>query len=310
MGRYRNALPQLGDEVYLADSGLETDLIFNAGFELPEFAAFVLLDSPDGVKALRDYYDRHVAVAREAGRGIVLEAPTWRASEDWGARVGADTAALAAANRDAVGLLTAVRDSAGPTTVVISGSIGPRHDAYRPDRLMAVDEAERYHSAQVDTFAGTDADLVTAMTLTYVDEAVGIARAARAAGVPAVLSFTVETDGALPDGTRLGDAITRVDAATDGYVSYFMVNCAHPSHFEDELDAEASWAPRVRGLRANASRMSHEELDAAPELDAGDPVELAADYAALVARMPSLRVVGGCCGTDARHIEQIAAALG
>ena len=306
----RESLPQLAPEVFLTDSGLETELIFNQGVELPEFAAFPLLLTSDGLERLRSYFVAHAEVAVKAGVGFVLEAPTWRANADWGALLGFDAAALAEVNQAAIKQLVEIRAEfayAGQP-YVISGNIGPRGDAYRPEALMTADEAAAYHRAQIETFAGTEADLVTALTLTYAAEAIGIAWAAREAGTPVVLSFTVETDGMLPDGSTIGAAITAVDEATDRYPAYYMINCAHPTHFADVLDPGAAWMPRLRGLRANASSRSHAELDEATELDRGDPVEFGREYAALRARFPNLTVLGGCCGSDVRHVQQIAAA--
>ena len=311
MTGYRDALPQLGPETFLTDSGIETDLIFNKGVDLPEFASFPLLDDDDGVELLRAYYRSHAAVAMDAGVGFVLESATWRANADWGARLGYDATELDRVNRRAVDLLVEIRDeiaggSAGP--VPISGCLGPRGDAYRPESLMTAAEAADYHRAQIETLAGTEADQVTAMTLTYADEAIGIAGAARDARMPVVPSFTVETDGRLPDGTSLADAVVAVDDATGGYPAYYMVNCAHPSHFAAVLEPGSTWTARIRGVRANASRLSHAELDEATELDSGDPVAFGLDYADLRARVPSITVLGGCCGTDLRHIRQVAIA--
>jgi homocysteine S-methyltransferase len=173
---------------------------------------------------------------------------------------------------------------------------------------MSVEDAALYHATQIGTFASTSVDLVTALTMTYVAEAIGIVRAARQSGLPVVIGFTVETDGRLPSGQPLRQAIEQVDAETDGATAYFMINCAHPSHFYDVLEPGAAWTDRVRGLRANASRMSHAELDEAEELDAGDPEELANEYVALRERLPQLTVLGGCCGTDHRHVEAISEA--
>ncbi len=306
MSRYRTALPQQNESLFLTDSGLETDLIFNHGIELPDFASFVLLHDDTGRAALRGYFDAHVEVAREHGVGIVLETPTWRANPDWAGRLGYSDHALAGVNRRAVELLLNVREANPDVQVVVSGVLGPRGDGYQPAFLMSAAEAESYHAAQVESFAATDADLVHAMTITYADEAVGVVRAARAANMPVVISFTVETDGDLPDGSTLEEAISRVDEVTGGWVAYFGVNCAHPTHFAHLLERGQAWAGRLRSIRANASRMSHAELDEAEELDAGDPVELAAEYAALRDRLPSLTVLGGCCGTDVRHVEAIA----
>jgi S-methylmethionine-dependent homocysteine/selenocysteine methylase len=309
MARYRAGLPQMADGVFLTDSGLETDLIFHHGHELPDFAAFVLLGDEAGVESLRRYYRDHVAIARRSGAGIVLESPTWRASPDWGERLGYGPEALAAANFRAIDLLVDIRSALddGPA-VVVSGCIGPRGDGYQASVRMTADEAQRYHSMQAETFAETEADLVTAMTMTYPAEAIGLVRAAREADMPVVISFTVETTGLLPCGTTLRDAIAEVDAASDGAPPYYMINCAHPDHFEHVLDPGADWTGRLRGIRANASRMSHAELDEAEELDDGDPHELGLDYQRLRAGLPGLTVLGGCCGTDRRHVEEIAAA--
>ncbi|HXT91645.1 MAG TPA: homocysteine S-methyltransferase family protein [Trebonia sp.] len=305
---YRNALPQLADMVFLTDSGLETDLIFNEGFDLPEFAAFVLVDDTRGTTALEAYFRRHVDIAVQHSCGVILEAPTWRASRDWGARIGYPAAELRRVNESAVELLAEVRGhyrDAASTPVVVSGSIGPRADAYHPTARMSEDEAANYHTEQIEILAATEVDLVHAMTITYAAEAIGIARAAARSGVPAVISFTTETDGRLPDGTTLAAAVAAVDTATGGSPVYYGVNCAHPSHFESALPGGTIGA-RVRSVRANASRKSHAELDESPDLDAGDPRELASDYVRLRAQHPSISILGGCCGTDARHVQAIA----
>jgi S-methylmethionine-dependent homocysteine/selenocysteine methylase len=173
---------------------------------------------------------------------------------------------------------------------------------------MSEGDAEAYHRDQIDVFADTAADMVTAITMTYAAEAVGVARAAEQAGMPVAISFTVETDGRLPTGQALREAIEQVDVATSGYPAYYMINCAHPTHFEGALAAEERWTQRVRGLRANASTKSHAELNESPTLDVGNPTELGRQHARLKARLPQLNVMGGCCGTDERHVEQIAAA--
>jgi S-methylmethionine-dependent homocysteine/selenocysteine methylase len=305
----RHDLPQLDGRLFLTDGGLETVLVFDEGIELPAFAAFPLLETDEGTAVVRRYYEPYLALAREAEAGFVLESPTWRASPRWAAELGIDEARLARLNRRAIELMAAIRDEHGGevSPIVISGSVGPHDDAYSPATQLSAEAARAYHATQIGTFAETAADLVTAMTLTSVEEAVGIALAAGDAGLPVVLSFTVETDGRLPSGTALADAIERVDEATDGAPAYFMVNCAHPTHFADVLEADGPWR-RVRGLRANASTRSHAELDEAPELDAGDPADLGARYAALRPRLPQLNVVGGCCGTDHRHVREIARA--
>jgi S-methylmethionine-dependent homocysteine/selenocysteine methylase len=314
MARYRAGLPQVDGGVFLTDSGIETVLIFHHGYELPDFAAFVLLDDEAGIETLCSYFRDHAAVAREAGAGFIFESPTWRASPDWAERLGYGDEALAAANRRAIDMLVEVRseldelgDRQGPP-MVVSGCVGPRGDGYQPAALMTADEAQRYHSTQIATFAQTEADMVTAITMTYPDEAIGVVRSAQDAGIPAAISFTVETDGVLPDGSSLQQAIGVVDDATGGGPAYYMVNCAHPTHFDHVLESGGDWRERIRGIRANASRMSHAELDEAEELDDGDPHELGRQYEQLRVSVPAITVLGGCCGTDLRHVQQIAAA--
>jgi homocysteine S-methyltransferase len=294
----------------LTDSGLETDLIFHRGWELPDFAAFPLLTSEVGRETLERYYREHVGVAVRHGTGFVFETATWRASGDWGSRLGYAPGQLDEINRDAVGLVTAVRDSTPAlASATVSGNLGPRGDGYVASVVMTAHEARDYHARQIQVFADAGCDVVTVLTLNYAAEGLGIALAARDAGVPVVLSFTVETDGTLPDGSHLGEVVESIDATTDGYVSYYGINCAHPDHIAPALSGaseSAGWTSRIGALRANASRQSHSELDAATTIDDGDPGELAAEYAALRSTLSGLTVFGGCCGTDVRHVRAIA----
>jgi homocysteine S-methyltransferase len=310
VSKYRHRLPQLEEGLFLSDGGLETTLVFLDGVDLPYFAAFDLLGHDSGIERLHRYYHDYLDIAGRSGLGFILETPTWRANPDWGSRMGYDAAGLEAANRRSVDLMAELRErfASAVRPCVISGNLGPRGDGYQPDRLMSADQARAYHGAQVETFAKTQADMVSAFTLNYVDEAVGIVRAARDAGMPVAISFTVETDGRLPTGDTLDAAIRRTDEQTDGYAAYFMVNCAHPTHLTAAWQAGGGWQDRIGGLRANASKRSHAELDACTDLDAGDPCELGREYAQLRQALPNLRVLGGCCGTDHRHVEAIAAA--
>jgi S-methylmethionine-dependent homocysteine/selenocysteine methylase len=310
MARYRNALPQLDGGFFLTDGGIETSLIFHEGLELPDFAAFHLLKTDAGAAALRKYFGTYAAIAERFGAGLILESATWRASADWGAKLGYSRSALAEANREAIRLLEPIRDAheSSGRKAVLSGAIGPRGDGYNPERIQSEPEAEAYHREQIDVFAGTTADMVCAITMNYVEEAVGIARAAQQARMPVAISFTVETDGRLPTGQPLAAAIAQVDRATSGYPAYYMINCAHPEHFEAVLSKGEAFVERIRGIRANASRMSHAELNESPTLDIGNPAELGQQYAQLKGRLPRLNVLGGCCGTDQRHVESIAAA--
>ena len=307
MAEYRTNLPQLSDNLFLTDGGLETTLIFLEGHELPYFAAFDLMKSERGRNALRDYYRRYLSIATAHGLGFIFESPTWRASADWAQNLGYSPSALADVNRKSIELIAELRDAHDNTAapMVISGCVGPRGDGYDPGRVMSVSEAEAYHSGQIGIFRDTEADMVTAITMTNANEAIGVARAAAAASMPVAISFTVETDGRLPTRQSLQEAIEAVDAATDRAPAYYMINCAHPTHFDTALAAEADWVKRVRGIRANASRRSHAELDQATDLDPGDPVELGREYRQLRRRFGHFNVLGGCCGTDHRHVEQI-----
>ena len=298
-------LPQLEGDLFLTDGGIETVLIFHQGLDLPEFAAFDLLKDEAGTAALRSYYEPYLDLAAERGLGFVLESPTWRANPRWAAAIGYSLDELEDFNRRAIALMEELRDAhAGASSkIVISGCVGPHDDGYSPNETLSIGAAQEYHSTQIATFADTAAELVTAITMTYAEEAIGIVRAADQAGIPAVISFTVETDGRLPSGQPLGEAIYQVDVGTIAGPAYYMINCAHPTHFDGVLDGD--WVGRVRGLRANASTRSHEELDEAEDLDDGDPADLGARYAALRERLPRLNVVGGCCGTDHRHVAEI-----
>lgn len=297
--------------IVVTDAGLETWLLFDKQVELPAFAAYPLAGTDEGRALLHEYYGHYLAIAAEHGAAVELDAPTWRANPDWAATLGHDRDALRGLIADAVDAVDRERASwQGSEAFLVSGAIGPRGDGYRIDHVMSADEAADYHSFQLDALAETPVDVATAMTLCYPDEAVGITRSAQAAGLPVVISFTVETDGRLPCGMTIGEAIEATDAATGSAPRHYMLNCAHPTHFDHALEPEAAWLSRIGGLRANASTMSHAELDEAEELDAGDPADLALRYRALREQLPALRVVGGCCGTDHRHVAAIAARFG
>lgn len=307
MTQQNKSLPQLSGQMFVTDGGIETHMIFNEGHDLPHFSVFQLNDSEQGRQAMREYYRPYISIAQKAGQGFLFDTNTWRANPDWGALVGYDAERLHAVNVAAIRFCREVAgafEAAGVPTVV-SGAMGPRRDAWQYDAAMSVDEATRYHGPQVAAFAAAEADLVTAYTLTNVPEAVGIARLAEAAGLPCVLSFTLETDGRLPGGKGLGDAIGEVDAATAGSPAYYMINCVHPIHFASTLRHGGEWVNRIGGLRVNASMKSHAELDESEVLDIGDWQDLAQRYQRILPLLPNIRVIGGCCGTDHRHIGAI-----
>lgn len=299
-------LPRLSGKPFITDAGLETCLIFKGGYELPSFASFVLLESEHGIEGLRAYYQGFLDIAERHGSGLVLDAATWRANPDWGEALGYDPASLAALNSDALALVAALRSESGRADdIALNLPIGPRGDGYRVDTAMSAEDARAYHRWQIDCAAGAGADMVTGLTMNYLEEAQGIALAAADVGIPCVISFTVETDGRLPTGMPLAEAIRRLDDTAGTDVSFYMINCAHPTHFAGVL-GDSVLAERVGGIRANASRMSHAELDEAEELDEGNPVELGAQYREMLGALPHLCLLGGCCGTDHRHVAAVA----
>jgi len=307
MAQYRYNLPQLSSDLFITDGGLETALAFHHGFDLPEFAAFDLLKHPAGYQTLQNYFRTYATLAQTYQVGIILESATWRANPDWGTKLGYDAAALANVNHQTIALLHNIRQEyeTKQSPIVISGCLGPRGDGYIPGQTMTTQEAADYHRPQIEIFHAAGADLVTAMTINYVQEAIGIVRAAHAAAMPVVISFTVETDGHLPTGQSLKEAILQVDAATNQSAAYYMINCAHPTHFAAALSGEEPWLARIRGIRANASSKSHTELNESETLDVGNPAELGNQLRDLKKTLKHLNVLGGCCGTDDRHIEAI-----
>ncbi len=308
--KYRDELPQLSGRRFLTDGGLETTLVFLEGIDLPHFAAIDMMRSDDGVDLLRRYYRQYANLAVKEGTGFILESPCWRANRDWAGKLGYTEDVLLELNRKSIALMSEVREEleTSDCPFVISGNIGPRGDGYSPGAMMAADEAAEYHSWQIAAYAETDADLVSALTMNYPNEAVGVAIAARSQNIPSVISFTVETDGRLPSGESLGEAIEIVDSESGAAPAYYMVNCAHTTHFDGVLDDTQGWMKRIRGIRANSSKKSHAELDESTELDEGNPVEFGREHRALIDRFPHINVLGGCCGTDIRHIEAICAA--
>jgi len=307
MALYRKNLPQLDGKLTMTDGGIETTLIFHEQLELPHFAAFDLLKNEAGHTALNKYFSTYAKLAVDHDVCFVMESATWRANADWAKQLGYSTEALAEANQQAIELLVDLRNKfeTEASPMVISGCIGPRGDGYVADQAMSAEASRQYHFKQINTFSNTQADMVTAITMNYVEEALGVALAAKAADIPSVISFTVETDGHLPTGQPLKDAIEQVDSATDQAPAYYMINCAHPTHFEHQLKQGEAWMDRIRGIRANASSKSHAELDEATELDAGNPEEFGQQHHDLKKKLQYLNVIGGCCGTDHRHVDEV-----
>jgi len=304
MAFHRSALPQTEGGLFLTYTGMETDLLFNKGFDLPGFASYPLLETDEGRAALRGSYESLIDTCQDARMGVILESPTWVANRDRGAVIGYSPETLRRRNIEAVELMVEIRNHKGDLPTIISANIGPRSDAYAPSERMSPEEAEAYHCEQIAVFAKTEIDLISGYTVAYPEEAIGMVRAAKTFDLPVVIGFTVETDGRLPIGIGLGDAIELVDQATDQYASYFMINCAHPDHFRSIL-TDDKWMMRLRGIVANASRCSHAELDEAEVLDAGNPAEFGRQLSEIHHAFPQITVFGGCCGTDMRHMSSV-----
>lgn len=296
------------DRPFLTDGGFETWLFFQKGFAAPEFAAIVLMDNDEARQAMHDYFDGFLELAEDSNTGFVLDTNTWRGCLQWAGKLNKSEAELLRLSQAAVDFAKDIRDAwqARLAPILINGVVGPAGDAYVPGTLPDAASAYDMHLPQIELFARTGVDLISAITMTNIGEATGIANAAQYVNLPVVISFTVETDGHLPTGMALGDAIGAVDAATNHAPLYYMVNCAHPDHFTTALAAGSDWVSRIGGVRANASRLSHAELDAAETLDDGDPEEFGCLHLKMARHLPGLRVFGGCCGTDHRHIESVA----
>ncbi|MEO1020034.1 MAG: homocysteine S-methyltransferase family protein, partial [Pseudomonadota bacterium] len=261
---------------FLSDGGLETFLIFDKGYDLPCFSAAVLLDTDEGRTDLRAYFERFIEIAKASGRGFILDAPTWRAGTAWAGPLGQTLKQVIETNHRAVSFVANLREQheTDDCPILINGLVGPSGDAYAPDTEISQQEAMLIHAPQIHALGKAGVDIISAMTLTHAGEAIGIVQAAQEVDVPVVIAFTLETDGRLPSGQSLGEAIVEVDTATNKGPLYYMINCAHPDHFRDVLDTTEAWPLRIGGIRSNASRQSHAELDEADVLDDGDPVEL------------------------------------
>lgn len=307
MSKYRNNLPQLNGKMFLTDGGLETTLIFHHGLDLPHFACFPMIDDPIENLILEEYYENYLAISKRNKLGFILESPTFRSNPDWGFKLGYDLDVLNEINAKSIRQLLEMREKHEDehTPIVISGCLGPRGDGYVTSSIMSVEKAKDYHKEQIQTFRGAGADMVTCFTMNYINEAYGITLAAKELEMPVVIGFTVETDGKLPSGESLQDAIEVIDAMTDNYPVYYMINCAHPTHFVHRLNQNENWISRIMAVRANASDKSHAELDECDHLDAGDKHDLAERYVELRNLLPNLKVLGGCCGTDHSHVEEI-----
>lgn len=299
-------LPQLAGKLMSTAGGFETWMQYVDGFTLRHFCGFELLNDPRGVACLRDYHRRVIEAAIENGFGMINEGLHYRASRDWGERTGFSREALEEINLRGIEFYRdfAREYASADTPMLVGGAIGPQGDAYETGHIPDATEAEEYHAEQILTFRKAGADLVTAMTFSNVEEAIGLVRAAISAEMPVVVSFFVARGGRLRAGETLEEAIRRVDAATGNGPQYYMINCTHPTEFEAGL-SPGDWSARLGGFMPNAVAMETLDLCKLGHLEDGDPEELGGQMAGLAQRFPHVTVWGGCCGTDGRHIGQI-----
>ena len=290
----------------MTDGGMETEFIYKKGIDLPHFAALTLLKNEDTRQMVEDYFTQYFDIAKLYNSGFILGGFTWRANTDWGHKLGYESAEeIDGLVKDIIDFLDELRTKyeTDEFPIILSGSLGSRGDGYNPDKPMSVEEAQAYHSIQIKSFKESNVDIISALTMNNSLETIGIVKAAKSENMPIAVSFTLETDGKLPTGQELKSAIDDVENATDEYPEYYMINCAHPTHFQHLMKSGEQWLHKIRGIRANASQCSHAELDNATELDDGNPVEFGNEYADILKNNPQIKIIGGCCGTDHRHVK-------
>jgi S-methylmethionine-dependent homocysteine/selenocysteine methylase len=305
--KYRNDLPQLRGVDLSTSGGMETWLQYAEGFPLRHFCAFEWLRDPKAKARLREFHRSAIEAVQEHGFGMIAEGIHYRASGDWGDLTGYSRQDLAKINAEGVDLYHELaREYDRPDTpVVVGGCIGPRGDAYEQGHQITADEAQEYHAEQMATLKDAGVDLITAATLSFTDEAIGIARAAQGLDVPVVLSFYVAGNGKIMGERSVPETMAEIDAATGGYPKYYMLNCAHPNEFAPALENSAG-LDRLGGFMPNASAKDKISLCRLGHLEDGDPVELGQQMGDVARRFPHVHVFGGCCGTDARHLGEIA----
>jgi homocysteine S-methyltransferase len=290
-----------GDALILTDGGIETSLMFESGLALPEpleSAALV------GTDAMRELYAGYIEAARACDLPVIIGTPTFRAGARQAEAAGADVREVNAA---AVRHHQALRAAAGPgAPVLVAGVLGPYGDAYTPSEAPDAAFAERYHAVQAAALADAGVDLLFAPTFPAVDEAIGCVRAMTATGLPSVISYVLGRDARVLDGTPLADAVARVDAETDPPPTFHSLSCIHADVAARALDGVLPG--RVLECKANGSALTPAELVALDHLDSDAPETFAADMWRLHTEH-GLRVLGGCCGTDARHMRALGARM-
>ena len=303
-------LPRVDGTYYLTEGGIETEIMYKYGFELPHFAMFPLLDNPEALTAMKGIWQRSLRAAADNGFNAIMNGVDYRASPDWGALLGYTPDGLASMQMRAIDFLRDVaRDfEQDIDTIIISGTIGPRGDAYSRNETITADVAEEYHSVQLATLKKAGVDMAWAMTFNNIPEAVGTIRAAENTGIPIAMGLSLDSSSRLNSGPSMAEAVPEIDAQTNSAAAFFGLNCSHPLEFEPALDG-GEWMKRLRSIRPNASPMDKIALCKIGHLEDGDPDELAQQMLDVARRMPHMDIFGGCCGTDERHLSKIAATV-
>lgn len=300
--------PRLDGRFYLTEGGAETEIMYKWGFELPEFAMFTLLDNPEADEVIRNMYRRYFDVAAAHDTGILAMGHDYRASPDWAQKLGYSAADLTRFQHRTMQFLDDVRAEYADrvSDAYITACIGPRGDAYGTGGDISASEAEDYHAVQLGNLEGTAADMAVAATFNNIPESIGVIRAANRMGIPIGVSLTLTPEGRLRSGPTLREAVETIDEVTGGAAEWFGTNCAHPLEFEPALDDAGPWLDRLRYVRPNAAKMDKLALCELGHLEDGDPVELGEQMGEVARRFPRADILGGCCGTDERHLSEIA----
>lgn len=296
----------------ITDGGIETRIMFETNLSMdPELQVAALVPDPDGAAALRSIYESYIKAAGEFGLPIVIGTPTFRASLNFARRAGhGGEESVRELNVGAVRLLRQLREDSDHRPIFIAGVIGPSGDAYTPGDALGAPEAAAYHRLQTEVLAEEGVEFLFAPTFPAVDEALGVAMAMGRSGLPYVVSFVLDTAGRVLDGTPLTAAIERIDNEALPPPLYYSISCVYPDvaarALEDAARDSKTLVGRIAELKANGSPLGTDELVRLDHIEATPPEPFAELLWSLHESHPVLRVIGGCCGTDDRHIRALA----
>ncbi|MCB8822139.1 homocysteine S-methyltransferase family protein [Microvirga rosea] len=300
--------------VFLTDGGIETRLIYEFSLGLRDFASFPELFDSRGRAALRKVYTSYLDVAAQSGRPMLIGSPTWRAHPDGLRHAGfGEPDDLTRVNTEAVSFLRELRrEMKLEKQVYIAGVIGPRGDGYRAEGAPQTEEAQHYHHAQARALADAGVDFLYAPTFASRTELIGVALAMAGTGCTYALAPVINGHGDLPDGSSLSEVISFIDATVQPRPLYYLTGCVHASTFSDAVADDDRLQPlmpkRLVGMKANASALPPEKLNDLDHVEGDEPAAFARGILNLHNKY-SLRILGGCCGTDAGHIRALAEGL-